>query len=223
MSVDSSQTTSTTSKQNYNFHPVSAQADQGSPIPGTPPSVHSRLALFAARQPQHYVNSFCGAVAGAASGVVTCPLDVIKTKLQGQGGYRPRNGSSVPATSKPAYSGMFGTASVIWRQDGLRGMYRGLGPMLLGYLPTWAVYMTVYGASRDYYYTQIGELLQEHLRLNDQANSRRQQVARTIMCFYYCGCKLNSYHESYLGYQNKVDVSSWCNGIKRYKNTLALP
>ena len=158
--MDSNQTTPTSSNQQYGFSSVPTQVERTSPTPETTSSIHSRLALFAARQPQPFVNSFCGAVAGAASGIVTCPLDVIKTKLQGQGGYRPRSRSSLSITSKPAYSGMVGTASVIWREDGLRGMYRGLGPMLLGYLPTWAVYMTVYGASKDYYYTQIGERLQ---------------------------------------------------------------
>lgn len=45
-----------------------------------------------------------------------------------------------------------GTARTIIRQDGVRGMYRGLGPMLLGYLPTWAVYMAVYDSSREYFF-----------------------------------------------------------------------
>lgn len=117
----------------------------------------SRLAIFAAKQPEHRINSFCGAVAGAASGIVTCPLDVIKTKLQGQVGYRPLSGANGSMGPRPSYRGLFGTASTIWSQDGLRGMYRGLSPMLLGYLPTWAVYMTVYGGARDYYYTRMGE------------------------------------------------------------------
>lgn len=119
----------------------------------------SRLAIFASRQPEHRINSFCGAVAGAASGIVTCPLDVIKTKLQGQGGFRPLGATRSNIGPGPSYRGLVGTASVIWTQDGLRGMYRGLGPMLLGYLPTWAVYMTVYGGARDYYYTRLGENL----------------------------------------------------------------
>ena len=29
-------------------------------------------------------------------------------------------------------------------QSGIRGLYRGLGPTMLGYLPTWAIYFTVY-------------------------------------------------------------------------------
>lgn len=32
----------------------------------------------------------------------------------------------------------------IVRYDGLKGFYRGLGPTILGYLPTWAIYFAVY-------------------------------------------------------------------------------
>ncbi len=32
----------------------------------------------------------------------------------------------------------------IVRHDGFRGLYRGLGPTILGYLPTWAIYFAVY-------------------------------------------------------------------------------
>ncbi|KAJ7812310.1 mitochondrial NAD transporter [Mycena olivaceomarginata] len=32
----------------------------------------------------------------------------------------------------------------IAKHDGLRGFYRGLGPTILGYLPTWAIYFSVY-------------------------------------------------------------------------------
>jgi solute carrier family 25 folate transporter 32 len=49
------------------------------------------------------------------------------------------------------YRGMLGTAKTIVRQDGLIGMYRGLSPMMLGYLPTWAVYMTVYDKTKGYF------------------------------------------------------------------------
>ncbi|KAL4906438.1 hypothetical protein BDW74DRAFT_132434 [Aspergillus multicolor] len=135
-----------------------------SPAPATvhmPPTVTSspnsalvnRIELFAARVPDWYVAPFCGASAGVASGIVTCPLDVIKTKLQAQGGF-VRRGKMVEA--KTLYRGMLGTGRVIWREDGIRGLYQGLGPMLLGYLPTWAVYLAVYDRSREYYYETTG-------------------------------------------------------------------
>jgi solute carrier family 25 folate transporter 32 len=115
----------------------------------------SSLAVYCAKLPNSSINSLCGAAAGVASGIVTCPLDVIKTRLQAQGSFRRSLNSRLPSTA--LYNGMIGTAKTIWQQDGIRGMYRGLGPMLLGYLPTWAVYMTVYDASKDYYSTHIGQ------------------------------------------------------------------
>ncbi|KAL6234217.1 hypothetical protein BDW75DRAFT_213037 [Aspergillus navahoensis] len=113
----------------------------------------TRIELFAAGVPDWYIAPFCGASAGVASGIVTCPLDVIKTKLQAQGGF-VRRGKMVEA--KTIYRGMLGTGKVIWREDGIRGLYQGLGPMLLGYLPTWAVYLAVYDRSREYYYETTG-------------------------------------------------------------------
>jgi solute carrier family 25 folate transporter 32 len=121
-----------------------------------PPSTTflTRLELFSTRVPDLYIAPFCGASAGVASGIVTCPLDVIKTKLQAQGGFVRRGGQVVEA--KALYRGMLGTGRVIWREDGIRGLYQGLGPMILGYLPTWAVYLAVYDRSREYYHGVTG-------------------------------------------------------------------
>ncbi|GAA5956500.1 hypothetical protein JCM8115_000590 [Rhodotorula mucilaginosa] len=74
-----------------------------------------------------------GAGAGLVSSVVTCPLDVVKTKLQAGG-----------ANAGRGPSGLVGTAKHIWLNDGFRGFYRGLGPTIIGYLPTWAIYFTMY-------------------------------------------------------------------------------
>jgi solute carrier family 25 folate transporter 32 len=90
-------------------------------------------------------NALAGAIGGFTSGIVTCPLDVIKTKLQAQGGF-----STLGQRHPRIYKGLFGTASVIWREEGLRGMYRGLGPIIMGYLPTWAVWFTVYNRTKQF-------------------------------------------------------------------------
>ena len=111
---------------------------------------------FATTRSDSTFNALAGAMGGFTSGVVTCPLDVIKTKLQAQGGFRP---GTLKTGGRPqhVYNGMLGTARVIWHEEGLRGMYRGLGPIILGYLPTWAVWFTVYGKSKEYFSTRIGE------------------------------------------------------------------
>ena len=119
----------------------------------------TRLEKWAADFPERYAMPICGGIAGAVSGMVSCPLDVIKTKLQAQGGYE---GSSVENSgigtklSTKVYRGVQGSAAIIWKEEGLRGLYRGLGPMLLGYVPTWAVYLTVYNEAQAYFRTKTG-------------------------------------------------------------------
>ncbi|KAG2205445.1 hypothetical protein INT46_007656 [Mucor plumbeus] len=77
-------------------------------------------------------HSIAGAGAGVISSVVTCPLDVVKTRLQNQG------------IGKLKYRGTMGTMKRIRLEEGIRGLYRGLGPTVVGYLPTWAIYFTIY-------------------------------------------------------------------------------
>ncbi|EHK39592.1 hypothetical protein TRIATDRAFT_91782 [Trichoderma atroviride IMI 206040] len=96
-------------------------------------------------------NAISGAIGGFTSGVVTCPLDVIKTKLQAQGGFTLIDKGRHVGHPK-LYNGLIGTAKVILREEGIRGLYRGLGPIVLGYLPTWAVWFTVYNKSKTFLY-----------------------------------------------------------------------
>lgn len=105
------------------------------------------LQRWAADASDSQFNALSGAVGGFTSGIVTCPLDVIKTKLQAQGGFMPIDKGRYVGHHR-VYSGLVGTAKVIWKEEGLRGMYRGLGPIILGYLPTWAVWFTVYNKSK---------------------------------------------------------------------------
>ncbi|TGO55100.1 hypothetical protein BOTNAR_0252g00200 [Botryotinia narcissicola] len=111
----------------------------------------TRLERVARTRAEWEFNAFAGAVGGFTSGVVTCPLDVIKTKLQAQGGFRAAQGlGSLPA-GQAVYNGLLGTGRVIWREEGLKGLYRGFGSIILGYLPTWAVLFTVYGRSKQFF------------------------------------------------------------------------
>ena len=133
--------------------PIAAQTTEngGSNPPRT------RLGYWIQKLPEGYVVPISGGVAGAVSGIVSCPLDVIKTKLQAQGGFRaPKDRVKITTT---AYRGIQGTAARIWREEGIRGMYRGLGPMLLGYVPTWAVYLTVYNQAQAFFRTKTGGLI----------------------------------------------------------------
>ncbi|KIY44767.1 mitochondrial NAD transporter [Fistulina hepatica ATCC 64428] len=85
-----------------------------------------------------------GAGGGLVASIATCPLDVVKTKLQAQRAVQGQHG----------YEGIVDTVRSIIKHDGFRGLYRGLGPTILGYLPTWAIYFAVYDAIK----THFGEM-----------------------------------------------------------------
>jgi solute carrier family 25 folate transporter 32 len=59
------------------------------------------------------------------------------------------------------YKGTVGTLSRIWYEEGIRGLYRGLSPTILGYLPTWAIYFTAYDYCKGKWGKEIGKLLYE--------------------------------------------------------------
>jgi solute carrier family 25 folate transporter 32 len=118
-----------------------ARTTSGFQRENAPPTPVERWAM--ARSDDSF-RALAGAAGGFTSGIVTCPLDVIKTKLQAQGGFRANK------TTNAVYSGLIGTGRVIWREEGLKGLYRGLGPIILGYLPTWAVWFMVYGRSKEF-------------------------------------------------------------------------
>ncbi|PWN17907.1 mitochondrial carrier [Microstroma glucosiphilum] len=145
-------------------------------------------------------SAIAGACAGLVSSIVTCPLDVVKTKLQAQSTSKPAvkapnvvsGGSSSaggtiagPSKSGPAaavrgagsasvggaslpphafdgegdrvYRGLLGTLRTIYKYDGIRGFYRGLGPTIFGYLPTWAIYFTVYDGCKEFLAKNAGD------------------------------------------------------------------
>jgi len=127
-----------------------------------------------------------GAGGGLVASIATCPLDVVKTKLQaqrysqGQKGYEGVIGqcSLVPCSFRlraPLPPSLFqqpnlytrsrdtrietdwlsiDTIKSVWRYSGFKGFYRGLGPTMLGYLPTWAIYFAVYDGIK----TTFGEV-----------------------------------------------------------------
>ncbi|ORY31219.1 mitochondrial carrier domain-containing protein [Naematelia encephala] len=105
---------------------------------------------FDIRIPREFHSMTAGAGAGLMASITTCPLDVVKTRLQAQHLARDAKG----------YEGVQRTITRIWQQSGARGFYRGLGPTLGGYLPTWGIYFTVYDEVKD----RLGVILetQEH-------------------------------------------------------------
>ncbi|KZT73964.1 mitochondrial carrier [Daedalea quercina L-15889] len=89
--------------------------------------------------PSSAYSMIAGAGGGLVASVATCPLDVIKTRLQAQ---RHAHGTN-------SYEGVVATFKSVLKHNGIRGLYRGLGPTILGYLPTWAIYFAVYDGIKE--------------------------------------------------------------------------
>lgn len=99
---------------------------------------------------EYQLVTVAGALSGFLAGVVVCPLDVVKTRIQAQG-VNNRYGSFVEA---------FKTIS---REEGIKGLYRGLVPVTIGYLPTWTIYFTVYERAKRFYPTYFSEKFDLHI------------------------------------------------------------
>ncbi|CAG8693529.1 3741_t:CDS:2, partial [Scutellospora calospora] len=74
--------------------------------------------------------SICGAVAGAVSRLVASPLDVVKIRLQLQTGISTFGLTSKQQVSQSKiigrkYNGMLHAISMIIREEGIRGLWKG--------------------------------------------------------------------------------------------------
>lgn len=106
-----------------------------------------------------------GALSGFTAGVSVCPLDVAKTRLQAQGVLLKKK----TKTCELKYRGIFQTLGKIFKEEGVHGLYRGLVPITVGYLPTWMIYFTVYEKAKIFYPKMVKGVLQ----IDDQELKRR--------------------------------------------------
>jgi len=88
----------------------------------------------------HFVST---GLSGMFAAVVTQPLDVVKTRLQTQ---------SVAAGAEEEvvvrYSGLVSTARLIWREEGVAGLFRGTVPRLLFAAPSAAMCWGTYEVAK---------------------------------------------------------------------------
>lgn len=80
---------------------------------------------FPGREPGTLTLLACGAASSTAGQLVSYPLQLVRTRLQTQG-----------TKGRPIlYTGMMDCFTKIVREDGLTGLYRGLGPNFFKALP----------------------------------------------------------------------------------------
>ncbi|KAM3874643.1 solute carrier family 25 member 36-A isoform 2-T2 [Diretmus argenteus] len=100
------------------------------------------------------VHLFAGGCGGTVGAILTCPLEVVKTRLQSSSitlyvsevQLSTVNGASVARMSPP---GPLHCLKLILEKEGPRSLFRGLGPTLVGVAPSRAIYFAAYSSAKE--------------------------------------------------------------------------
>ena len=100
-------------------------------------------------QPSTFATGIMGATSGAFGASVVYPLNVLRTRLQTQG-----------TSMHPArYTGIWDVANKTVRNEGVRGLYKGLMPNLLKVAPALSITWMVYEKAKNIMKTKLTNLL----------------------------------------------------------------
>lgn len=86
-----------------------------------------------------FIHLIAGGTAGTIGAIVTCPLEVIKTRLQ----------SSAKATLNVDNLSMVKCFRTVVVKEGWRALFKGLGPNLVGIAPSRAIYFSTYSTAKS--------------------------------------------------------------------------
>ncbi|SCU84885.1 LADA_0D04434g1_1 [Lachancea dasiensis] len=106
-----------------------------------------------------WVHFVAGGAGGMAGAIVTCPFDVVKTRLQSdvfQTAYKSKTvsgsgHSNFVSSGIRHFSETFAILSNVHKQEGFRSLFKGLGPNLVGVIPARSINFFTYGTSKQVY------------------------------------------------------------------------
>ncbi|KAI8907218.1 mitochondrial carrier domain-containing protein [Gorgonomyces haynaldii] len=107
------------------------------------------------QKPSFWVHFLAGGVGGTVGAAITCPLEVVKTRLQSS--LYKQQQVSASFTRNPlsaVYQHMSGVVDIlrtIKRQEGIRALWKGMGPNLVGVVPARSIYFSVYSQGKHTY------------------------------------------------------------------------
>ncbi|KAF6065303.1 Mitochondrial carrier family protein [Candida albicans] len=105
-------------------------------------------------KPKPWVHFVAGGIGGTVGAVVTCPLDVVKTRLQSDVYHSMYN--KIPKSGNPiiqAWQHLSETGSVLrgmYINEGASSLFKGLGPNLVGVIPARSINFFTYGATKEF-------------------------------------------------------------------------
>ncbi|XP_078266949.1 solute carrier family 25 member 36-like isoform X1 [Rhinoraja longicauda] len=107
-------------------------------------------------QREPLIHLFAGGCGGTVGAILTCPLEVVKTRLQSSSVtfYIPEvhlntiNGARMGRVARVSH-GPLHCLKMILEKEGPRSLFRGLGPNLIGVAPSRAIYFAAYSSSKE--------------------------------------------------------------------------
>ncbi|KAI8055225.1 mitochondrial carrier domain-containing protein [Syncephalis plumigaleata] len=93
----------------------------------------------------------CISVGGTAGAVLTCPLEVVKTRMQSSLYRHTSNINRLPLLLRPfrPFLDIGHTLGSFYRREGFSALFKGLGPNLVGVIPSRAIQFAVYGNGKQ--------------------------------------------------------------------------
>lgn len=109
------------------------------------------------KKPSILVHFIAGGIGGTCGAAITCPLEVVKTRLQSSL-YRSTEINNVNNIIRNPFKAVYlhckGVFSLLYKikeKEGIKALWKGLGPNLLGVVPARAIYFTVYSQGKHFY------------------------------------------------------------------------
>ncbi|CAI5757839.1 unnamed protein product [Candida verbasci] len=125
------------------------------------PKGNSKLTKEDVKQTKPWVHFVAGGIGGTVGAVVTCPLDVVKTRLQSDVYHQLYN--KTIKSSNPiiqTFQHLTETGSVLrnmYINEGARSLFKGLGPNLVGVIPARSINFFTYGATKSWLMNNFGK------------------------------------------------------------------
>ncbi|QLL32572.1 hypothetical protein HG536_0D00940 [Torulaspora globosa] len=109
-----------------------------------------------------WVHFVAGGIGGMAGAVVTCPFDLVKTRLQSDVYQTVYKSAARDASVGPRafhfvsqagihFRETLGILGSVYRNEGFRSLFKGLGPNLVGVIPARSINFFTYGTTKDIY------------------------------------------------------------------------
>ena len=105
-----------------------------------------------------WIHFLAGGISGTFSAVITCPLEVVKTRFQSSH-YATNVGNGIREISFSRYpmrtlwyhiNGTLGAVYSVYKMEGLAALWKGIGATVVGVMPSRAIFFSTYQTSKTF-------------------------------------------------------------------------